>query len=43
VDYHNIKQDILLKILSVIHANGADVAFPTRTVHVEHMTPEPGL
>lgn len=43
VDFHSIKQDVLLKILSIIHANGADIAFPTRTVQVEHMTPEPGL
>ena len=43
VDFHNIKQDVLLKILSIIHANGADVAFPTQTVQVEHMSPEPGL
>lgn len=41
VDFHNIKQDILLRILEIIHANGADVAFPTRTVHVERAEPEP--
>ena len=41
VEYHGIKQDILLKILEIIHANGADVAFPTRTVHVEQDLPEP--
>jgi MscS family membrane protein len=43
VDFHQIKQDVLLKILDIIHANGADVAFPTRTLHVEHSAPEPGL
>lgn len=41
VEYHEIKQDVLLKILEIIHANGADVAFPTRTVHVEQDMPEP--
>jgi len=43
VDFHNIKQDVLLKILSIIHDNGADIAFPTRTVQVEQLAPEPGL
>ena len=38
--YHRIKQDILLKILEIIHANGADVAYPTRTLHLEHAVPE---
>jgi MscS family membrane protein len=42
VDFHKIKQDVLLKILDIIHANGADVAFPTRTVQVEQVAPEPG-
>jgi MscS family membrane protein len=47
VEYHQIKQDVLLKILAIIHANDADVAFPTRTLHmeqqVEPVSPEPGL
>lgn len=34
VRFHEIKQDVLLKILEIIHQNGADVAFPTSTVHV---------
>ena len=41
VEFHAIKQDVLLKILDIIHANGADVAFPTRTLHVEGIQPEP--
>lgn len=40
VDYHAIKEEILLKILEIIHANGADVAFPTRTLHIDHIAPE---
>lgn len=40
VTYHAIKQDVLLKILDIIHANGADVAFPTQTLHVEQVVPE---
>lgn len=43
VDYHAIKEEILLKILEIIHANGADVAFPTRTLHVEQIVPEQQL
>jgi len=32
VTYHGVKQDVLLKILGIIEAHGAEVAFPTRTV-----------
>ena len=41
VAFHGIKQDILLQILEIIHANGADVAFPTRTLHLKPSAPEP--
>jgi len=34
VRFHEIKQDVLLKVLEVIHAQGADVAFPTRSVQL---------
>tara|TARA_R110002110_G_scaffold66978_1_gene183119 strand:+ start:217383 stop:218483 length:1101 start_codon:yes stop_codon:yes gene_type:complete len=37
VDFHAIKQDVLLRILEIIHAHGADVAFPTRTLHMHQM------
>ena len=33
-EYHRIKQDVLLKIYAIIRAHGADIAFPTRTVHL---------
>ena len=36
VKYHEIKQDVLLKILEIIHANDADVAFPTQTLMLEN-------
>ena len=39
VEFHEIKQEILLKILEIIHQHDADVAFPTTTVHLE--TDEP--
>tara|TARA_R110002072_G_scaffold104012_5_gene228166 strand:- start:3060 stop:4172 length:1113 start_codon:yes stop_codon:yes gene_type:complete len=37
VDFHQIKEEILLKILNIIHANGADVAFPTQTLQLEQV------
>ena len=33
--YHEVKQDVLLKIAAIIQAHGAEIAFPTRTVHLE--------
>lgn len=30
--FHEIKQDVLLKVIDIIHAHGADIAFPTITV-----------
>lgn len=32
--YHKIKQAVLLQILDIVLKNGADVAFPTSTLHV---------
>lgn len=40
VHFHEIKQDILLKILRIIEGHGAEIAFPTSTLHVDSM-PEP--
>ncbi len=34
VEFHKIKQDVLLKIAAIIEAQGAEVAFPTSTVHI---------
>lgn len=33
-EYHAVKQDVLLKIMDIILGHGAEVAFPTSTVHV---------
>jgi MscS family membrane protein len=41
VEFHNIKQDVLLKILDIIYQHGADVAFPTQTLHLEQLSAEP--
>ena len=32
--FHDVKQDVLLKILAIVRSHGAEVAFPTSTVHV---------
>jgi len=37
VEYHGVKEDVLLKVLDIVHAAGADVAFPTQTLHLESM------
>ncbi|MDH5435568.1 MAG: mechanosensitive ion channel family protein [Gammaproteobacteria bacterium] len=33
-EFHDVKQDVLLKISHIIVSNGAEIAFPTSTVHV---------
>jgi MscS family membrane protein len=40
VKFHEIKQDVLLKILKIIEQHGAQVAFPTSTLHVDSMPDE---
>jgi MscS family membrane protein len=35
VHYHEVKQDVLLKVAAIIEAHGAEIAFPTRTLHIE--------
>lgn len=42
VAFHEVKQDVLLKISQVIEEHGAEVAFPTRTLHLAGNA-EPGL
>ena len=34
VEYHHIKQDVLIKVVEVIESHGAECAFPTSTLHV---------
>lgn len=34
VHYHEVKQDVLLKIAAIIEQHGAEIAFPTSTVHL---------
>ncbi len=33
-EFNQVKQDVLLKILEIVESHGAEVAFPTTTVHV---------
>jgi MscS family membrane protein len=33
-EFHRVKQDVLLKILEIVDKHGAEVAFPTSTIHV---------
>ncbi|MGO1298108.1 MAG: mechanosensitive ion channel family protein [Vibrio sp.] len=40
--YHEVKQDVLLKVIDIIHDNEADIAFPTRTLMMHNaVQPEP--
>jgi MscS family membrane protein len=32
--YHEVKQDILLKTAEIISSHHAEIAFPTRTLHI---------
>jgi MscS family membrane protein len=34
VEYHHVKQDVLLKIGEIIERHGAEIAFPTQTLHL---------
>ena len=34
IRFHEIKQDVMLKILDIIEAHGAECAFPTSTIHI---------
>ena len=33
-EYHAVKQDVLLKVNDIIERHGAEIAFPTRTIHL---------
>jgi len=34
VEFHEIKQDVMLRIADIINANHAEIAFPTSTIHL---------
>ena len=39
VEYHQVKQDVLLKIGEIIARHGAEIAFPTQTLHLHGEAP----
>lgn len=36
IKFHEVKQDVLLKITDIIAKNNAEIAFPTSTIHIEN-------
>ncbi len=42
-EYHAIKQEIMLKIVEIVHSHGADFAFPTQSLYIEQDTPPPAV
>lgn len=40
VHYHEVKQDVLLKVAAIIQAHGAEMALPTRTLYIEPVAGE---
>jgi MscS family membrane protein len=41
IEFHEIKQDILLKIAEIIDRHGAQIAFPTRISYAAHLPHDP--
>ena len=39
VKFHEIKQDVLLRVIDIIEEHGAECAFPTSTVHIPNGIP----
>lgn len=42
-EYHRVKQDVLFRIGNIIEARGAEIAFPTHTVHLASTPQDAGL
>ncbi len=42
IHYHEVKQDVLFRIAAIIEQHGAEVAFPTSTIHLVPEEPESG-
>lgn len=41
IKYHEIKQDVLMKVINIILDHGAEVAFPTSTLHLASVPESP--
>lgn len=39
VEFHKIKQDVLLQVLDIISQHKAEVSFPTQTLHIQQNNP----
>ncbi len=42
IRFHEIKEDVLLKVSDIVQTHGAEMAFPTRTLHIESSIPHSG-
>jgi len=38
IEYHSVKQDVLVQVINIIEGEGAEFAFPTSTVHLPELT-----
>jgi len=36
IKFHEVKQDVLFKVTDIVSKNGAEIAFPTSTIHIEN-------
>ncbi len=43
VHYHEVKHDVLLRIMQIIEQHGAEIAFPTSTIHLAGELSPPAL
>lgn len=37
IRFHDVKQDVLLKVIDIVESHGAECAFPTSTLHIPEM------
>ena len=37
IKFHEVKQNVLLKIASIVEKHGADIAYPTQTLHISEL------
>ncbi|MBA3979426.1 MAG: mechanosensitive ion channel protein MscS [Alcanivorax sp.] len=42
VRFHEVKQDVLFRIMKIVEGHGASFAFPTRTLHIQPDSPAEG-
>ncbi|MFA7521579.1 MAG: mechanosensitive ion channel family protein [Halothiobacillaceae bacterium] len=40
IEFHRVKQDVLLKVVDIITSHGAELAFPTRTLYLKDESAE---